>query len=75
MQRQQPFHDRDAKPGPIMAAVIGRARLEERIADARKVVRGDADAGVFDRHDQHRCLGLGADRDPAAAAGELDRVG
>ncbi len=53
MQRQQPLDDRQAEPGAVVAAVVARARLEERIADARQIVGADADAGVLDR--DRRC--------------------
>ena len=56
VQRDQALDDRQAEPGAVVAAVVGRARLEERIADARQIVGADADAGVLDR--DRRCGAL-----------------
>src|SRR5439155_12634017 len=38
VQRHQPLNDREPQSGSIVAPVVGRARLEERIADARHVL-------------------------------------
>src|SRR4029453_5930026 len=38
MQCHQPLNDREPQSGSIVATVVGRARLEERIADARHVL-------------------------------------
>ena len=44
----QPLHDRKPKPRAVMRAIVGRARLEERIAHVRQVIFADADASIFD---------------------------
>src|SRR5262245_6191757 len=75
MQRHQPLNDREPQSGSIVATVVGRARLEERIADARHVLGVDPDAGIRNRHCKRSALMPGADRDLAAAIGELDGVG
>ena len=49
MQLDQALDDRQAEAGAVVTAVIGGARLEERIADAAQIVLADADAGVLDR--------------------------
>src|SRR5215469_552424 len=78
MQRQQSFHDRHAEAGPVVAAVVGRARLKERLAHPRQILFPDADPGILDRDDDSvrfpAALGARRDRDLAAAIGELDRV-
>ena len=56
VQRHQALDDRKPEPGAVVAAVVGAARLEERIADARQIVVADADAGVLDRDDDARPL-------------------
>ena len=53
VQPHQALDDRQAEPGAVVAAVVGRARLEERLAEARQIVVADADAGVLDR--ERRC--------------------
>src|SRR5215471_595199 len=75
VQRHQPLDDRKPQTGSVMAAVVGRTRLKERITDARHVLAVDADTGVRNCHRKGRALGPRADRDPAAAIGELDGVG
>src|SRR6266545_3991575 len=75
MQRQQPLHDREAEPGAVVAAVVGGARLEERVADARQILGIDADAGVGDGDRDGAALVTRAHRHLAAAVGELDGVG
>src|SRR5262249_28507960 len=75
MQRHKSLNDREPQSGSIVATVIGRARLEERIADARHVLAVDPDAGVRDRHRKGAAFMPGADRDLAATIGELDGVG
>ncbi len=67
VQRQQSLDDRKAEPGAVVAAVVGRARLEERIADARQIVAADADAGVLDRSPRRWPSRSRAHRDLAAA--------
>ncbi len=65
VQRHQALDDREAEPGAVVAAVVGRARLEERIADARQILGADADAGILDRdHDDRRPSRSRADRRP-----------
>src|SRR4051794_29712851 len=46
MQRDEAFHDRQSEPGALVTPLIGRAGLEERIADPLQIVRGDPDAGI-----------------------------
>ena len=48
MQPHQAFDDRQSEAGSAMAAVIGGARLEIRLADAGEIFLVDADAVVFD---------------------------
>src|SRR4029077_13031576 len=74
MQLDQTLDDREAEPGPVMAPVVGSARLEKRPADPGQVLLADADAIVLDHDRDHGALGGGADFDAAAAVGELDRV-
>src|SRR5262245_3650052 len=75
VQRQQALDDRNAEPGAVMAAVVGRARLEERIADARQVLGVDTDARVGNGHRDAAALVARAHRHLAAGIGELDGVG
>ena len=58
-----------------MAALIGLARLKERIADALEIIRPDADAVVGDAQHEIRSIDFGGHRDGAAPLGEFDRVG
>ena len=46
VQADQALDDRQAEAGALVAALIGLAGLEERIADPLQIVGGDADAGV-----------------------------
>src|SRR3984885_12971136 len=71
----QPLDDRKAETGATVTAVIGRARLEIRLADAGQVLVTDADAVVLDRKQDARRFGASADRHLAAAIGEADRIG
>ena len=75
VERDQRLHDRQAKPGALVTALIGLAGLEERIADPLQIVGGDADAGVDHAQRQMRPFHRGRHRDGAAAFGELDGVG
>ena len=49
MQGHKPLHDGQAKTGPIMTAIVGRASLKKRIANARQIGGGNAEAGITDR--------------------------
>src|SRR5262245_26014668 len=49
VQRKQSLDYGDAEPGAVVTAVIARARLEERLADAGQILDADADAVVLDR--------------------------
>ena len=66
MQGDQALDDRQSEPGAVVAAVIGRARLEERIAEPRQVAFADADAGILDRDGDARAV-VRAHRHAAAA--------
>src|SRR6185437_5244051 len=75
VQTDEPFDDRKAETGTIVAAVIGRARLEEGLAQARQIVLTDADAGIFDREHELAVVARGADRDVAVTRRELHCIG
>ena len=75
VQRHQPLYDREPEAGAVVAAIVGAAGLEERPADARKIVGADTDAGILDRHDNIGGHDRDGDRDAAATLGELDSVG
>ena len=49
VQPHQALDDRQAEAGAVVPAVVGRARLEEGLAQPRQVVLADADAGILDR--------------------------
>src|SRR5690349_14866998 len=70
----QMLDDGQAKPCAIRAP---RARLVgavQALEDARQILRGDADAGVFDVDGGAPVLGFCGDRQAAFGAVELDRV-
>ena len=46
VQREQPFHNREAKPGTVLVAIAGRAGLEVRISDTRQILSPDTNSGV-----------------------------
>src|SRR4051812_44406787 len=75
VQRDQALDDGQPEAGAFVAALIGGAGLEERIADPLEILRRNADAGVADAQFQPRSLDRGGDGDGAAALGELDGVG
>src|SRR5262245_1385036 len=75
VQRHQSLNDREPQSGSIMTAVIGRACLEERIANVGHVLAVDPDTRVRDRHREGAALVPGANRDPATAIGKLDGIG
>ena len=59
-----------------MAAIVGGARLEERLAQPRQIVFADADAGILDRNRKlaaRRARALTVTLPPRG--GELDGVG
>ena len=58
-----------------MAAIIGAARLEERLADARQIVVADANAGVLDHDQDIGGFNSGDDGDAPSAIREFHRVG
>src|SRR5882757_3377061 len=45
MELDEPLDDRQPETAAVVLARVGAARLEERIADAREIVRRDTDAG------------------------------
>ena len=57
VQRHQTLDDREAEPGAVVAPVVARSRLEERIADARQIGIADPDAGVRDGDGDRTALG------------------
>jgi hypothetical protein len=59
MQSDKALHDRQAEAGSFVLALIGLARLEERIADPRQVLGVDADPGIGNTQHQPRALDLG----------------
>src|SRR5262245_24954798 len=67
VQRSQSLHDREPEAGPVVPPIIGRTRLEKRLAQARKIVLADADAGVLDDERNLRALGARAHRHASAA--------
>src|SRR5262249_60388954 len=75
VQRQQTLDDRQAQAGAVVATVVARSRLEERIPEVRQILRADADPVVLHGDHDSSALRPRADRDPTAPIGELDRVG
>src|SRR5262249_44760024 len=41
VQRGQSLHDREPKAGPVVPPIVGGARLEKRLAQARQIVLAD----------------------------------
>src|SRR5215468_7325682 len=74
MQRGKALDDRQAEPGPFVRAIVGPARLEERLPEPRQVIRADADAVVRHRDRDRRTVEARAGGDAPAAIGELDGV-
>src|SRR5579862_7407404 len=74
VQPHQAFDDGKPQARAAMAAVIGDAGLEIRLADPRQILVADADATVLDHEGDVARLGAGADQNLAAAVGEADRV-
>src|SRR5262245_43732924 len=56
MQRHETLDDREAETGAVIGPCIGAAGLEERIADAGKILGRDSDAGVLDAQQNHRAV-------------------
>src|SRR5580700_108556 len=74
MQPHQALDDGKPQARAGMAAVIGGAGLEIRLADPRQILVADADAAVLDHEADVARLGADADRNLATAVGEADRV-
>src|SRR5580704_1535605 len=74
MQPHQAFDDGQPQTRAAMAAVVGGAGLEIRLADPRQILVADADATVLDHEGDVARLGAGADQNLAAAVGEAERV-
>src|SRR6202451_1315915 len=74
MQPHQTLDDGKSQSRAGMAAVIGGAGLEIRLADTRQILVADADATVLDHEGDVACLGAGVDQNLAATVGEADRV-
>src|SRR5580700_1831383 len=74
VQPHQALDDGKPQAGAAMAAVVGGAGLEIRLADPRQILVADADAIVLDHEGDIAGLGAGADQNLAAAVGEADRV-
>src|SRR5580693_5847109 len=74
MQPHQALDDGKPQARAGMAAVIGGAGLEIRLADPRQILVADADAAVLDHEADVARLGADADRNLAAAVGAADRV-
>src|SRR5215472_4265013 len=60
VQRHQSLDDRKTEAGPIVPPIVGATRLEERLANPRKILLGDADAAVLDRHHNDGAVDRGA---------------
>src|SRR3974390_1482510 len=75
VQTDQPFDDGKAKPGAVLAAIVGRIRLEERLAQARQIGFTNTDARILDRDGKVRSIAQGADSHLAAVRRGLDGVG
>src|SRR5579875_3012639 len=56
MQAEQALHDGQAETGAVVAAIIGGARLEERLAEPRQIVLRNPHAVVLDRHRKPRAF-------------------
>src|SRR6185437_11558505 len=65
MQPDEAAHEREAEPGALEHPVIGRARLEEGVAELGEMARRNADAGVV--HGDHEPIALDRRADSHAA--------
>src|SRR5580692_3422456 len=74
VQPHQALDDGKPQARAAIAAVIGSAGLEVRLADPRQIFVADADAIVLDHEGDVARLGAGADHNLAAAISEADRI-